>query len=77
MTEVILKDNSTADAKDVLPLIITSTVENVLQETSEQLDAKDTAQIESVAWQIVDYIEISTHEKVDVCDVIAELKRQV
>lgn len=75
--EVILKDNSTAEAKDILPLLIASTVDNVIQETAEHLESTDAKQIEAVAWEIVDYIEISTHENIDVQDVIAELKRQL
>lgn len=75
MVEVILSDNTTVNAVDVMPELIRSAVQNAL-ENSEGLDRRSKAGIEELAWMIVDYLEISTGEKVDVSTVIAELKRQ-
>lgn len=76
MVEVIMPDNTTASAVDVMPELIRSAVQNAL-ENSEGLDLNSTAGIEDAGWKIVDYLEVVTDEKIDAQAVIAELKRQI
>lgn len=75
MVEVIMPDNTTANAVEVLPELIRSVVQNVL-ENSEGLDLRNDAGIADAGEQIAYYLEIITGEKVDIQTVIAELKRQ-
>lgn len=76
MIEVIMPDNSTANAVDVMPELIKSAVQNAI-DNSEGLDLNSAAGIEYVGEQIADYLEAVTEEKVDVQVVITELKRQL
>lgn len=76
MVEVIMPDNTTASAVDVMPELIRSAVQNAL-ENSEGLDLNSTAGIEDAGWKIADYLEVVTDEKIDAQAVIAELKRQI
>lgn len=76
MVEVIMPDNTTANAVEVLPELIKSAVQNAL-ENSEGLDLNSTAGIEDAGWKIADYLEVVTDEKIDAQAVIAELKRQI
>lgn len=75
MVEVIMPDNTTANAVDVTPELIRSAVQNAL-ENSESLDLRSKAGIADAGEQIAYYLEISTGEKVAIQTVIAELKRQ-
>lgn len=76
MVEVIMPDNTTASAVDVMPELIRSAVQNAL-ENSEGLDLNSTTGIEDAGWKIADYLEVVTDEKIDAQAVIAELKRQI
>lgn len=76
MVEVILRDNTTANASDVMSELIQSAVQNAI-ENSDGLDLHSTDGIEYAGEQIVDYLEAITDEKVEVQVVIAELKRQL
>lgn len=75
MVDVIMPDNTIKHAVDVMPELIRSAVQNAL-EASEGLEIRSKASIEELGWMITDYLEISTGEKVDVLDVITELRRQ-
>jgi hypothetical protein len=76
MVEVILRDNTTANAVDVIPELIKSAVQNAI-ENPEGLDLNSSDGIEDAGWKITDYLEVVTKEKVDVQAVITELKRQL
>lgn len=76
MVEVIMQDNTTAQASDVMPELIKSAVQNAI-ENSEGLDLNSTAGIEDAGEQIAEYLEAVTEEKVDIQAVIVELKRQL
>lgn len=76
MIEVILPDNSIANAVDVMQQLIESAVQNAI-ENPEGLNLRSKAGIQATAELIVDYLEISTGEKFDVQAVITELKRQL
>lgn len=76
MVDVIMKDNSKAQAKDVMPELIQSAVQDAI-ENPEGLDLNSSDGIEDVGWKITDYLEVVTKEKVDVQAVITELKRQL
>ena len=76
MIEVILPDNSIANAVDVMQQLIESAVQNAI-ENSDGLNLRSKAGIQATAELIVDYLEISTGEKFDVQAVITELKRQL
>jgi polyhydroxyalkanoate synthesis regulator phasin len=76
MVDVIMKDNSKAQAKDVMPELIQSAVQDAI-ENPEGLDLNSSDGIEDVGWMITDYLEVVTKEKVDVQAVITELKRQL
>lgn len=76
MMEVILPDNTTANAVDVMQQLIESAVQNAI-ENSEGLDLNSTAGVEDAGKQIADYLEVVTKEKVDAQAAITELKRQL
>jgi hypothetical protein len=76
MVEVIMQDNTTAQAKDVMPELIQSAVQNAI-ENPDGLDLNSTVGIEDAGEQIAYYLEAVTEEKVEVQAVIAELKRQL
>lgn len=76
MTDVIMPDNTVAEAKDVMPELIQSAVQNTI-ENLDSLDLTSADGIDDAGEQIADYLEISTGEKVDVQAVIEELKRQL
>lgn len=76
MVEVILRDNTTANAVDVIPELIKSAVQNAI-ENPEGLDLNSSDGIEDAGWKITDYLEVVTKEKVDVQAIITELKRQL
>ena len=76
MTDVIMPDNTTAEAKDVMPELIQSAVQNAI-ENPDGLNLRSKAGIEDAGEQIAYYLEIATGEKVDVQAVITELKRQL
>lgn len=76
MVDVIMKDNSTANAVEVMPELIKSAVQNAI-EIPEDLDLNSAEGIEDAGEQITDYLEVVTKEEVDVQAVIAELKRQL
>lgn len=76
MVEVIMRDNSTANAVDVMPELIKSAVQNAI-ENSEGLNLNSTEGIEGAGKQIADYLEVVTKEKVDAQAVVTELKRQL
>ena len=76
MIEVILPDNSIANAVDVMQQLIESAVQNAI-ENPDGLNIRSKAGIQATAELIVDYLEISTGEKSDVQAVITELKRQL
>jgi hypothetical protein len=76
MVEVIMRDNSTENAVDVMPELIRSAVQNAI-ENSEGLDLNSIAGVEDAGVLIADYLEVVTRVKVDVQAVIAELKQQL
>lgn len=76
MTDVIMHDNTTAEAKDVMPELIQSAVQNAI-ENPDGLNLRSKAGIEDAGEQIAYYLEISTGEKINVQAVITELKRQL
>lgn len=76
MIEVILPDNSIANAVDVMQQLIESAVQNAI-ENPDGLNLRSKAGIQATAELIVDYLEISTGEKFDVQAVSTELKRQL
>ena len=76
MTDIIMPDNTTAEAKDVMPELIQSAVQNAI-ENPDGLNLRSKAGIEDAGEQIAYYLEIATGEKVDVQAVITELKRQL
>lgn len=76
MTDVIMPDNTTAEAKDVMPELIQSAVQNAI-ENPDGLNLGSKAGIEDAGEQIAYYLEISTGEKINVQAVITELKRQL
>lgn len=76
MVDVILKNNWEAEAKDVMPLLIASTVHEAI-ENSDGFDLRSEAGIEYFGEQITEYIEAVTKEKVDTDEVIKVLKGQL
>jgi len=76
MTDVIMPDNTTAEAKDVMLELIQSAVQNAI-ENPDGLNLKSRSGIEDAGEQIAYYLEISTGEKINVQAVITELKRQL
>lgn len=76
MTDIIMPDNTTHEAKDVIPELIQSAVQNAI-ENPDGLNIRSKAGIQATAELIVNYLEISTGEKSDVQAVITELKRQL
>ena len=76
MIDVIMHDNTTAEAKDVIPELIQSAVRNAV-ENLDGLNLRSKAGIEDAGQQIAYYLEISTGEKINVQAVITELKRQL
>lgn len=76
MIDVIMPDNTTAEAKDVMLELIQSAVQNAI-ENPDGLNLRSKAGIEDAGEQIAYYLEISTGEKINVQAVITELKRQL
>lgn len=70
-----MKENSTAQAKEVMPELIKSVVVDAI-EHPEGLDLYSPEGIEDAVAMIIDYLEISTGEKVTSVDVARELHRQ-
>lgn len=76
MIDVIMPDNTTAEAKDVMLELIQSAVQNAI-ENPDGLNLRSKAGIKDAGEQIAYYLEISTGEKINVQAVITELKRQL
>lgn len=78
MVEVIMPDNTTANAVDVMPELIRSAVQNAL-ENSEGFDLRSKAGIEELAWMIVDHHSIVTQGEInmDFHVVLDELQSQL
>lgn len=70
-----MKDNSTAQASEVMPELIKSVVEDVI-ENPEGLDLYTPEGVEDAVAMIIDYLEASTGEKVTLLDVAREFQRQ-
>ena len=76
MVDVIMKDNTDVEAKDIMPLLIESTVRDAI-ENSEGFDLRSEAGVEYFGEQIAEYLEIVTKETVDTDEVIKVLKWQL
>lgn len=78
MIEVIMPDNKTVDAIDVMPELIRSAVQNAI-ENSEGLELQSKVGLEELVWMIVDHHDIMTQceIKMDFHAVLEELQSQL
>lgn len=75
--EVILKDGSTALAKDVIDTLITSEVANSIAENDGVFELHTHKGIVDAAEYLVMYFEINTHITVAIETIIAEFNQQL
>ncbi|WP_343596052.1 hypothetical protein [Acinetobacter sp.] len=73
-----MKDNTVRDSSEVMPELITSFVENII-ENSDGLDLKSEIGINNAVWMIIDHYDIATEGqlKMNFDDVHAELMLQL
>lgn len=75
--EVIMKDGSTALAKDVMDTLITSEVANTISENDGVFKLHTHEGIVDAAEYLVMYFELNTHITLDIDTIVAEFKRQL
>lgn len=77
MVDVILKDNTVAQASDVIELLIVSEVESLIRENDGTFDLTTTSGIEDASQLISDSIEITTGETVSYIAVSKQFLKQL
>ncbi|MFX8856842.1 hypothetical protein ABTM70_01255 [Acinetobacter baumannii] len=75
--EVMMKDGSTALARDVMDTLITSEVANTISENDGVFELHTHKGIVDAAEYLVMYFEINTHITVAIETIISEFNRQL
>lgn len=77
MVEVILRDNTVAQASTIMAKLIAEEVANTIKENDGDFDLTTAEGIEEAGEAIAYYLELVTNEKVTSAAVNYELRRQL
>lgn len=77
MVEVILRDNTVAQASTIMAKLIAEEVANTIRENEGDFDLTTVEGIEEAGEAIAYYLELVTNEKVTSATVNYELRRQL